>query len=331
MRDNFKCVVKSVAKVIRKHGQITRREIAAMLPVSIMTVGKAVDYLYENGMISEGVLWTPGTGRKAGLLSLSEKYCVVIDVSVRNFTLEIFDAFGKRIAALTHHYSDRALFEENLYIFFDRVKAFCSEKTRDMDLLGVGMIVPGRYDATSDRVEFSGNMDFVGINPSALLKSAFRDVPAFVAEGITMGATWAAECFEQYKNLIYIKVDAPIGAAIITEGKAWRGIVNGLGFSGEVNDDKSYEYMSYIEKARLISRAVVGYMTVFYPDAVIVDRSDFACDDGMAETITSLVTGEFSVKPDLCPQIISFAFDDSAKKKGILTQIFENWLDETVK
>jgi len=331
MRDNFKNVVKSVAKVIRKHGQITRREIAAILPVSIMTVGKAVDYLFEIGMISQSVLHTSGTGRKAGILSLSEKYCIVIDISVRNFTLELFDISGKRIAALTHHYSNSALFEENLYIFFDRAKAFCESKKQNMDLLGVGLIIPGRYDSVSDRVECAGNMDFIGVNPSALLKETFHDMPTFVTEDIMMGAAWAAECFEQYKNLLYIKALPPLGAVVVADGKMWKGIINGLGFSAEATDDKLYEYMSYIEKARLMSRAVAGYMTVFRPDAVVVDRSDFARDDGMAETMTALITGEFSVRAELCPRIISFASDDNAKKKGILTQIFENWLDKTVK
>ena len=331
MRDNFKSIVKSVARIIRNNDRITRREIAELLPVSIMTVGKAVDSLYELGIITENIPHTPGTGRKAGLLSLSERYCVVIDVSMRNFTLDIFDISGKKIAALTHRYSDAVLFEENLYIFFDRVKAFCAEKTRDLNLIGVGMIVPGRYDPALDRVEFSGSMDFIGVNPSALLSEAFPGVPALVAESISMGAAWAAECFPQYKNVIYLKADLPLGAAVVTEGEVFRGAVEGIGVPTGADADKAYEYMPYIEKARLISRAIVGYMTVFCPDAVIVERSGGSADDGMTETIASLFTTEFFIKPERCPRIVRFSSEGAGKKNGILSKMFENWLDKTVK
>ena len=222
MRDNFKDIVKSAARVIRKNGQMTRREIAEILPVSIMTVGKAIDFLCEIGVISETVPHTSGVGRKAGVLALSEKYCVVIDLSSSDFTLEVLNVTGRRIASLTHRYSGMALLEENIYMFFDRVKAFCRERTRDMDLIGVGLIVPGRYDAITDRVDFSGEMDFIGVNPAALLSDAFPGVPAVVAEAVSMGAAWAAECFPEYKNVIYIKADAPLGAAIVTDGIPWQ-------------------------------------------------------------------------------------------------------------
>ncbi len=331
MRDNFKSIVKSTARVIRKNGRMTRREIADILPVSIMTVGKAVDFLCELGIVSETVPHTPGTGRKAGLLSLSERYCVVIDVSRRNFTLDIFDVCGKKISALTHRYSDTALFEENLYIFFDRVKAFCTEKLRDVVLIGGGMIVPGRYDPIADKVEMAGSMDFVGVNPSALLSGAFSDVPTLVTDAISMGAAWAAECFPQYENAIYLKADEPLGATIVTGGRPWRGAVCGIGFPSGADSDKLYAYMTYIEKARFIARAIAGYMTVFCPDAVIIERSDGSADDGMAETVASLLTTEFSVKADLCPRVMCFSSEDGGKKNGVLSRIFENFLDETVK
>lgn len=329
MRDNFKSIVKSAARVIRKNGQITRKEICDILPVSIMTVGKAVDCLYDLGIVTETVPHTPGTGRKAGLLSLSEFYCVIIDVSSKDFTLEIFTVCGKRVAALTHRYSDSALFEENLYMFFDRVKAFCTEKTREIDVIGVGMIVPGRYDPISDRVEMAGSMDFVGVNSSALLKNAFPNVPFIVTEDISMGAIWAAESYLQYKNIIYIKADVPLGAAVAIDGVPFRGAVCGIGFADGADDDKLYEHMPYIEKARLIARAAAGYMTVFSPDALILERLDGTPDDGMAETVESILKTEFNIST--CPRVIRFSSQDGGKKNGVLSRIFENFLDKTVK
>ena len=89
--------------------------------------------------------------------------------------------------------------------------------------------------------------------------------------------------------------------------------------------------MPYIEKARFIARAIAGYMTVFCPDAVIIERLGGSADDGTEETVASLITTEFSLKRELCPPILRFCSEDDGKKNGALLKLFEIWLEETIK
>ena len=164
---------------------ISRAEISEKTGLSLMTVGKVADMLTHEGIIIQAKPATGNAGRRAGMLTLSDNhFLMTLDVATRKFRASVSDIGLNVIDSLVYLYNDGLLPEDNIIIFFREACSLLMKHLMTKKLSGIGICVPGTYDAESDTVispklrELNGIKiaenckKAIGISPDRIINSA---------------------------------------------------------------------------------------------------------------------------------------------------------------
>ncbi len=137
----------NVLQCLSKHGVLTIPNLVTLCGTTIVTMGKVVKELMEQGAISAVPNELSRVGRRglAYALNVEFGYFLCIDVTHEcNIIAHVYDVHYKRVSEI-----DQAievdLFEESLNRLFSRLK----QGLKNKNLLGIGISTPGIY--LSDR------------------------------------------------------------------------------------------------------------------------------------------------------------------------------------
>ena len=255
---------------------ISRAEISEKTGLSLMTVGKVADKLSHEGIITQAKPATGNAGRRAGMLTLSEKnFVLTLDISTKIFRASALDLFQQTIDSVSYEYNDSLFPEDNLIIFFRESGSLLMKHLMEKKMLGTGICIPGRYDPENDIIYASRIKELEGIKISETMKKAIGFTPDKIVNSLDAAAKSAMEALSQEvpRCAIYLSLDREISGCVAFDGEIFErdadfGALickNGMALK-RITDEISDEE----ELAKNISFALMPLIHVLSPDIIFI-------------------------------------------------------------
>jgi glucokinase-like ROK family protein len=221
---------------LREHGTLSRSDLARRTGLTKATVSSLVKELIERKFVREIGLASPAIGRPSMTLELNPQAgCIVgaeigvdfISVVLANFCAEI-------LYRKTHSTADLQGDQETILA---RAVALLQEtidqaQTLDLDLLGIGVGVPGLVDAASGMLLFAPNLRWTDVALRALLEREFP-YPVYVENEANMAALGESYfgAGRDAGSVLYVSAGVGMGGGIVLNKQLLQG---SSGFAGEI-------------------------------------------------------------------------------------------------
>ncbi len=222
----------AVFRAVSEQPLISRQEIAAQTGISTMTVGKVVELFRRENLLQEGKNPTVRPGRKTGQISLraDDKKMLILDLSQYDFK------FGVLKLDLNTEGEFQTVFcppgggySETLSAAMKKARAHITHVKGE--LLGVGVVVPGVYDAGADRVINNRIPELEKVGLKALVAEHFPAATILVDEDVNHSARYVCHSVKDAEKIFYTYVGRGVGGAIFYNGKTFEGA---HAYSGEI-------------------------------------------------------------------------------------------------
>ncbi|MBQ8577292.1 MAG: ROK family protein [Clostridia bacterium] len=226
--------VRAIFTAITAKDQISRAEIAEITGLSLMTVGKVVDALLERSVISQCKEVRNMAGRRAGLVSLNTaKFFMILDLTSRSMSMTVMDLALNIVDRVTYEYNHDFYYEENLYIFMKNVKIYILRKLNMDDAVGIGVVLPGNYNAESDTVDAPRIPELSKTHVRAIIEDVLRTpVTTLEKDVVTAAASNLADLTaENISNAVYVCIGETLSGALISGGQLLHGK---SGYAGDI-------------------------------------------------------------------------------------------------
>lgn len=250
-----------VLQTIKKHGPISRTDIAKILQCSKSTISNSIINL-ENLRLVEAVgSGNPRTGRKSILLSFNPTayYFAAVDLRWKKVNLAIVDMAGKIHTELSYQRMESdpikqikrmnegiATLIEDSGIPNDRIEA-------------IGIMVPGIVDTINGIVRYSSPLgwDDEVFLVEEIRKDFKKQITIFNdANALALGEIWIGNG-KNYPHLAFIYTEGGVGGACIYNGKIILGSNAAAGEFGKIlitADNKSQRSECLLSLPSLLSR-----------------------------------------------------------------------------
>ena len=231
--------------ILRSSDPLSRSELVRRAGLSTATVNRLVDRLMSEGLVKEAGKASATGGRPAGLVEFNAGRSSVLAL----------DVGGQRISGAVTDLEARTIVRKERSIHADARStprmAFCAlvelatELMSEAELLGarvesVGVGVPGVVRGAKGRVEFAPAVQWFGLPLVALLEERLQtrvrvenDVNLLALAENRHGATVG------YRDVVTIAVGTGVGAALIIDGRLYRGTSGAAGEIGYQMLDRS--------------------------------------------------------------------------------------------
>lgn len=225
-------ILYGTALIVRDQGPISRAAIARTLNNSPSTIGRAVDYLLNQGLLIEvGQSSSTGAGRPPILIQFNPEIGGVIAVDLR-----LTEAHAA-ITNLAGDIQDRAIRDisiENEEKSVSDLIALIRELVDKSDSLPIEAIVigaPSLVDAERGVLEWAPSLGWENIPLKRILEKRFH-IPTLLENDVNLAALgeyWKGAGKSVENNLIFVSAGTGIGTGIILDGKLYRGATNAAG------------------------------------------------------------------------------------------------------
>lgn len=273
-----------VIDVLRRHGSVSRAEIARVTGLSRSTVSSLVAELQEEGLVAErGDESSPGAqgGRPAALLSLEAVAgsAVGLDFGHTHVHVAVADLSSRIIAERRIRIDvDRAA-DAALDAAADLVSELLAAAKADRDrVVAVGVGLPGPVDRRTGTFGASLILPgWAGLQPVGELERRLG-LPVEVDNDANLGAlgelTYGAGRGES--DIVYLKVATGIGAGLVLGGRLHRGATGVAGELGHVTIDPDGELCGCGNRGCLevaaAAPALLAQLTRAHGDDLTVER-----------------------------------------------------------
>jgi len=233
-----------IIRALRKHGQISRTDIAQVTGWSRAKIGAEVDELIRKGFLKEVGVGNSEGGRRPRLLSINDHlgYILGVDIGATSVDVALADACGQVLLRAAEPADVRSSPEQVL----GRCVALAlglldRQKAQARQVLGIGVGVPGPVDfahgvlvAPPLMPEWEGypiGEFFAGTFPAAFVL-VDNDVNIMALGELRSGRGIGLDHF------IFVKIGTGIGAGIVSGGRVHRGFNGCAGDIGHICVDK---------------------------------------------------------------------------------------------
>ncbi|WP_459195434.1 ROK family transcriptional regulator [Wukongibacter baidiensis] len=226
-----------ILNLVYENREITKKEIAKTLGLSIPTVISNINLLLEEGIIEEcGVAASTG-GRKPAIIRFvkDSKYSIGVEISSRETRVVLANLYLEVKADTS--FSNIGL--EGINEIIERLKQRISgiieeQKIQYEDILGVGFSLPGIVDEKNLYLENAPNIGIKNID--------FKEFESILGMPIYMendaNAAALAESVigiaKSKSNLVYLEISEGIGAGIVANGFLYKGLNRKAGEIGHM-------------------------------------------------------------------------------------------------
>lgn len=219
-----------VLEVLRRNQPISRVEIANKSGLQRSTVSSIVEELIAESWIREGSIVKTARGRRPTMLSMNEDlYILVADVRPTQAILAAVDLNGRFleraiVPLIADPKSGVSAIAEGMQRIMEHFPRITCE--------GVGVSLPGRLDAMTQKLAFAPNLPWVGFDiRSALQKKLKLQVELDnAAHACMLSEVWFGR-LEGVRDAVMITISEGVGAALLLNGE----MVGGAsGMAGEV-------------------------------------------------------------------------------------------------
>lgn len=322
-----------ILDTIRKHGPISRSDIAKLINISPTTVTSAVSELISDGVVREDGVGTSSGGRKPVLLRFNPFNRYVIGVSISNSFIKIseMNLEGGIIRKEIH----KTRFREGkamISLAIEVIRNFLQSRHSLEGCEGLSIITPGIVDSARGVISYNSKLKLYDIPLKDLIETEFG-LPAYLDNDTN--AYLLAEnhfgSFSHYKDLLYITIGDGVGSGIMVNGKIIRGFKGSAGELGhttivkggikcECGNEGCLE--NYVNWPSVYSKIVAGLMTRGKDTAIrqlikddlnqitpsifvqALNEGDSLCLQIMEEIVPHLSTGIINAIHMLNPEVI---------------------------
>jgi predicted NBD/HSP70 family sugar kinase len=227
-----------VLNLIRTRHPISRADLARVSGLQRSTISLIVEQLMEEKWVLEGPTGRLPRGRRPTFLRLNDERVIVgIDIRPSQITVALADANGKFTSqeAMETPADPRAAIS-GMIASVRRIMSSCGTKKIE----GIGISVPGRFDAASERLVFAPNLKWRDVDIRGPIESATGHDVALenAANACVLAAVWFDRP-QEIRDLVVLTVSEGIGAGILANGQLVRGLNGMAGEFGHVPVDRS--------------------------------------------------------------------------------------------
>lgn len=225
-----------VLNFIRKHQPISRAGLARRSGMQRSTVSSIAEQLITERWVIEGAVGHLPRGRKPTFLHLNAERAGVIGVDVQPTITNLAVA----------NMDSRFLAQESMSTGSDPMEFIARLSRRICDLIrahprnsyeGIGISVPGRIDAASQRLTFAPNLGWNSLDLKTPLEQAtgLQVELENAANACALAEIWSGRHGEEVSNMVAVTVAEGIGVGMIMNGQLVRGASGVAGEFGHIS------------------------------------------------------------------------------------------------
>ena len=225
-----------VLNLIRTRQPVSRADLARVSGMQRSTVSLIVEELLAGQWVLEGPTVSLPRGRRPTFLRLNEDRVIIgVDIRPTQTLVALADVNGKFTVKETMETPPDPKAAIDLVIrHILRVMRLCEGKKIE----GVGISLPGRYDANTERLVFAPNLKWRDVD----LRSPIAAATGLEAElenaanACALAAVWF-DHLEPCRHVVVVTVSEGIGTGILVNGQLARGLGGMAGEFGHVPID----------------------------------------------------------------------------------------------
>lgn len=220
-----------ILNLVRKHQPISRADLARRSGLQRSTVSSIIDQLIAEKWVNEGAYGHVPRGRKPTLLYLNVERVGAIGINIQpnktNIGLGTLDTHFIVLESLNTGRDP----DKFLPIITNRVVEIIRTHP-EITYEGIGVSVPGRIDAKTNRLVFAPNLGWKNVDLKTPLEKATGLTVELenAANACALAELWSGQHTEEIQNLIAVTVSEGIGVGMVLNGQLVRGTT---GMAGE--------------------------------------------------------------------------------------------------
>jgi len=259
----------AILEFIRLNSPTSRTAIAKQLDVSMPTVMRIIDDLFEEDLVLEAGQAQRGMGRKRRLIAYNKDAYSVIGIDLGGTKLygALSNIGGDLLHEVTvqHHETTG---EESFVLVVDMIEALLAHVPPGQTMRGIAVGAPGITKNRAGVVEWVPSLNWCDFPLQERLKEHFHR-PVLVDNDVNLavlGEHWFG-AGKDVQNMALISIGTGVGAGLILEGALYRGHSKASGEVGYMAPDihalgKSYESFGALES--IISGTGIGERAAQY-------------------------------------------------------------------
>jgi predicted NBD/HSP70 family sugar kinase len=221
-----------VLNLIRSRQPVSRADLARLSGLQRSTVSLITDDLLEQRWIIEGPTGRLPRGRRPTFLRLNDGRVIIgIDIRPEHTTLAVADVNGKFLSqeVLPTPASPKTAVNEMIVRVRRMMDAFSGRMIE-----GIGISLPGRFDAESQRLVFAPNLKWPIYDlRTPIARATGLDVELEnAANACVLAEVWFGA--QNFRNLVVVTVSEGIGTGVFANGQLVRGLSGMAGEFGHV-------------------------------------------------------------------------------------------------
>lgn len=335
-RDHVRVVLEAIAR--KKH--ITKQEIAALTGLSLVTVGKITDTLGEAGIIVHGKNVQQKVGRRAEVLRVRQDWAIpVYDLSGTTFRFYITSLDGKIIDKAEFPRSADAQYVSADFVRFLKLTlGLLRRNYRNHKLPGVGVAIPGAYDAENDRIISTMMPEMGDLKLLRNFRKIFKDADIVIDNASRLCAAGLIEALPDYKQrtITCISFGDSIECTTCDRGEYPRGAHNLAGRLGDLPYVSGVTYTNFMHDALSTSVILEPALEIIRTAAIAYDpeeiyicsnRFSFSPDDVLRMQNRLAASVGIGAYP---PKLHAVYNPEMEAMSGIISRVIGNWLDSMI-
>ncbi|HLY25851.1 MAG TPA: ROK family transcriptional regulator [Aggregatilineales bacterium] len=240
----------AILELIRREGPISRTLIGETLDVSLPTVMRVIDELFEEGLVREQGAKEWSGGRRRALLEFNAEGHVVVGIDMGG--TRMFGAIADLGGSILHEAEfDRrgSTSEENYGRLVQLIETLMADpRLEGRDILGIGVGAPGVTIHQEGIVAWAPSLGWRDYPLREKLAERFG-LPIMVDNDVNLGALgelWFG-AGQDVQNMILVTIGSGIGAGIIIDGALYRGAHEAAGEVGYLMPGREFLGKPYTE------------------------------------------------------------------------------------
>lgn len=331
-RDHVRVVLEAIAR--KKH--ITKQEIAALTGLSLVTVGKITDTLGEAGIIVHGKNVQQKVGRRAEVLRVRQDWAIpVYDLSGTTFRFYITSLDGKIIDKAEFPRSADAQYVSADFVRFLKLTlGLLRRNYRNHKLPGVGVAIPGAYDAENDRIISTMMPEMGDLKLLRNFRKIFKDADIVIDNASRLCAAGLIEALPDYKQrtITCISFGDSIECTTCDRGEYPRGAHNLAGRLGDLPYVSGVTYTNFMHDALSTSVILEPALEIIRTAAIAYDpeeiyicsnRFSFSPDEVLRMQNRLAASVGIGAYP---PKLHAVYNPEMEAMSGIISRVIGNWL-----
>lgn len=335
-RDHVRVVLEAIAR--KKH--ITKQEIAALTGLSLVTVGKITDTLGEAGIIVHGKNVQQKVGRRAEVLRVRQDWAIpVYDLSGTTFRFYITSLDGKIIDKAEFPRSADAQYVSADFVRFLKLTlGLLRRNYRNHKLPGVGVAIPGAYDAENDRIISTMMPEMGDLKLLRNFRKIFKDADIVIDNASRLCAAGLIVALPDYKQrtITCISFGDSIECTTCDRGEYPRGAHNLAGRLGDLPYVSGVTYTNFMHDALSTSVILEPALEIIRTAAIAYDpeeiyicsnRFSFSPDEVLRMQNRLAASVGIGAYP---PKLHAVYNPEMEAMSGIISRVIGNWLDSMI-